>query len=192
MHLFVLLSAAATILHAVAHDSPAHLHGHRNGTRNVTNELSFKRHYAVLNLDLITSIVAPIANSSSGQTFIDNTAYWISAVHAQHPPPLQLFTRVYFSGPYRAELQTGSAFAALASFVGNITDPGTQIYPAFDVDEAAGDVVLQKTRTYAGAGNALEEILRAQRITTVVLTGLETARVVLATALRLYDLDYEV
>lgn len=68
----------------------------------------------------------------------------------------------------------------------------TQIYSDFSVDETAGDVVLQKTRYYAGTGNALEEILRAQGIDTVILSGIRTSGVILSTAYRLFDLDYKV
>lgn len=53
-------------------------------------------------------------------------------------------------------------------------------------------MVLQKTRYYAGAGNGLEEILRAQRIDTVVLSGIRTSGVILNTAYRLFDADYKV
>jgi hypothetical protein len=46
------------------------------------------------------------------------------------------------------------------------------------------------TPCYAGSGNALEEILRAQKIDTVILSGLGTSGVVLDTVYHLYDLDY--
>lgn len=49
-----------------------------------------------------------------------------------------------------------------------------------------------KTRYYAGSGNALEIILNTQGITTVVLSGVRTSGVVLSTAMRLFDGDYEV
>lgn len=52
--------------------------------------------------------------------------------------------------------------------------------------------MLVKTRYYAGAGNQLEIILKAQGITTVVLTGLRTSGVILDTAYRLYDMDFNV
>ena len=53
-----------------------------------------------------------------------------------------------------------------------------------------GDIILGKTRYYAGDGNALEEILRAQKIKTVVISGVRTSGVVLSTVYRLFDLDY--
>lgn len=61
--------------------------------------------------------------------------------------------------------------AALGAF-GNITvdNPVTDIYPSFKPLED-WDVVLQKVRYYAGAGNGLEEILSSQHIDTVVLVS---------------------
>jgi hypothetical protein len=80
----------------------------------------------------------------------------------------------------------------VSASLGTANETATQIYPAFEVDEAAGDVVLQKTRYYAGTGNAMEEILWAQSIDTVILSGVRTSGVILSTAYRLFDLDYRV
>ncbi|KAI7077034.1 hypothetical protein KC352_g41913, partial [Hortaea werneckii] len=76
--------------------------------------------------------------------------------------------------------------------LGAANDSNTFIYPAFHVDESAGDAVLAKTRYYAGFGNSLEEILRAQQIDTVVLSGIRTTGVVVNTAYQLFNLDYNV
>lgn len=159
---------------------------------NETSTLSFGRHYAVLNLDLINFLVEPLANTSGGAAFISNTAKWIDAVHAQNPAPLSIFTRIYFTNSHKPEIGPGVPFAAVGGTAGTANDTETMLYPAFHVDEAAGDAVLQKTRYYAGAGNGLEEILRAQKIDTVVLSGIRTSGVILNTAYRLYDLDYNV
>jgi len=164
-------------------------------TPSVSNSsLSFGQHYAVLNLDLITGLVAGVNTSAAGQAFINNTATWIDAVHAQDPAPLSIFTRIYFTGPpgHRAEVGANAPFNKISAGLGNASDPLTQLYPAFHVDEAAGDVVLQKTRYYAGAGNALEQILSTQGIDTVILSGIRTSGVITATTYRLFDLDYNV
>lgn len=158
----------------------------------VDKEFSFGRHYAVLNLDLINALVGSVNASTAGQQFINSTARWIDAVHAQDPPPLSIFTRIYFSNARQPELGPQTPFAAVSSALGTAQDPQTQLYHAFTPDEKAGDVVLQKTRYYAGAGNALEEILSAQQIDTVVLSGIRTSGVVTSTAYRLFDLDYYV
>lgn len=154
--------------------------------------LSFGQHYAVLNLDLINGLVAPLASSPAGSAFIKNTATWIDAVHAQSPPPLSIFTRIYFSNARKPEVKPGSGFASVSAPLTTANATATQIYSDFRVDETAGDVVLQKTRYYAGTGNALEEILRAQGIDTVILSGVRTSGVILSTAYRLFDLDYKV
>lgn len=78
--------------------------------------------------------------------------------------------------------------------LGTIEDPLTQLVPEVRsrVNQSLNDVVLQKTRYYAGAGNSLEEILRTQEIDTVVLSGIRTSGVIISTAYRLFDLDYNV
>ncbi len=154
--------------------------------------INFGQHYAVLHLDLLNLFLESIENSTIGKAFINNVASWIDAVHAQDPVPLTFFTRLYFSNSHKPELGPNAPIAAVASAVGTAASPETHIYPAFKVDKQAGDVVLQKTRYYAGAGNALELILNTQKIDTVILSGIRTSGVILATALRLFDLDYHV
>jgi nicotinamidase-related amidase len=161
-------------------------------TITANSSLSFGQHYAILNLDLINGLVNPLASSPAGAAFINSTAAWIDAVHAQSPPPLSIFTRIYFSNARKPEVKPESGFAGVSASLGTANETATQIYPAFEVDEAAGDVVLQKTRYYAGTGNAMEEILRAQSIDTVILSGVRTSGVILSTAYRLFDLDYRV
>jgi nicotinamidase-related amidase len=53
-------------------------------------------------------------------------------------------------------------------------------------------VVLQKKRYYASTSNPLEEIYGAQSIDTVILSGIRTSGIILCTAYRLFDLDYNV
>lgn len=159
----------------------------------VTNSsFSFGQHYAVLNLDLINAIVGGVAETPAGKAFIDNVADWIDTVHAQDPAPLSIFTRVYFSNSHKPEVGADAPFAAVGGMLGTAATEETQLYPAFTVDRKAGDVVLQKTRYYAGAGNALEQILATQKIDTVILSGIRTSGVMLSTAYRLFDLDYNV
>jgi len=154
--------------------------------------LSFGTHYAVLNLDLINAIVGTLPSTPAGQKWVSNVAYWIDTVHAQTPAPLSIFTRIFYSNSRQPELGPTTPFAAAGGALGNSSDPKTDIFPAFNVDEAAGDVVLTKTRYYAGAGNALEEILSSQGIDTVILSGIRTSGVIVSTAMRLFDLNYKV
>jgi nicotinamidase-related amidase len=153
--------------------------------------VSFGKNYAVLNLDLINAIVTPIAATPEGRTFIKNTAKWIDAVHDVEPAPLSIFTRIYFSNELKPELKANSGFAELVEGITTEDDNSTAIYPGFEVKQDIGDIVLRKTRYYAGDGNALEEVLRAQKIKTVIISGVRTSGVVLSTVYRLFDLDYK-
>jgi hypothetical protein len=132
--------------------------------------LSFGTHYAVLNLDLINGLVGIINTTAAGKAFINNTATWIGAVHQQTPPPISIFTRIYFSGPKRPEVGLTSPLQKTTAGFGNATEssPIGQLYPAFK-PLAGWDVQLSRVGYYAGMGNSLEQILSAQKIDTVVL-----------------------
>ncbi|KAK1148071.1 hypothetical protein N8T08_010706 [Aspergillus melleus] len=152
----------------------------------------FGNHFAVLNLDLIDAIVANVNTTDEGKKWINNTAKWIDVVHKQTPQLLNIFTRIYFSTSQRPEVGPDTPFASVAKGLGNLTEssPKSHIYKAFKTQD--DDAVVPKTRYYAGAGNSIEEILNSQKIDTVILSGIRTSGVVLATALRLFDLDYNV
>lgn len=196
MHLLTSLAALAALHLVAAQDSGSpgyNCHPHCITPTIPSNEtFDFGRHYAVLNLDLNNALVGGVNATPAGRQFISNTARWIDAVHAQDPPPLSIFTRIYFSNSKKPEIRPQTPWAAVGGSLGTASDPLTKLYPAFTVDEAAGDVVLQKARYYAGAGNALEEILSTQKIDTVVLSGIRTSGVISATAYQLFDLNYHV
>jgi hypothetical protein len=46
---------------------------------SASKPLSFGQNYAVLNLDLINGVVAPLANTTEGRKWINSTATWINA-----------------------------------------------------------------------------------------------------------------
>lgn len=96
-------------------------------------------------------------------------------MHQQSPPPLSIFTRIYFSTSQRPEVGPNTPFLAVVEPFGNVTanDAITDIYHAFK-PLRNWDVVLQKVRYYAGAGNALEEILSSQGIDTVILVRISS------------------
>lgn len=158
----------------------------------VNGTFSFGQHYAVLNLDLIVGLVSGVATTSEGQAFIQNTKTWIDAVHAQSPPPLSIFSRIYFANARKPEIKPGGAFSKTSAGLTTAADPKTQIYPAFTVDYDAGDVVVQKTGYSATRGNALLDILQAQGIDTVILSGIRTSGVILSTTYVLFDHGYNV
>ncbi|WP_030567603.1 cysteine hydrolase family protein [Streptomyces aureocirculatus] len=66
--------------------------------------------------------------------------------------------------------------------------PGTAIHP--DVAPRQDDVVVTKRRGSAFSGSDLELVLRARDIDHLVLTGIATGGVVLATLCSAIDLDY--
>lgn len=188
---------------------------------------SFGKHYAVLNLDLINDLVGTVSNTTEGQAFINCTSHWINAVHDQNPQPLTVYTRIYYQNSHYPDIKPGSSLAVyFQETSGVIVGPGsgnpnstiqnsqlessplTQIWPAFKVNQGT-DIVLQKTRYYAGFGNDLENILSAQGIDTVILvslllikpeettdhctqSGIRTSGTVLATAYNLYSKNYNV
>jgi hypothetical protein len=191
--------------------------GYLSVDASTTNSsFSFGEHYAVLNLDLINALVSSVNGTTAGDAFISNVATWINAVHQQTPPPLSIFTRIYFSNTYRPEISPEDPYYQVINPLGNVTEDSfeTQLNPLFS--PLPQDVVLRKSRYYAGDGNSLEEILRSQKIDTVILvclslvlsigiyiqicdtalislqSGIRTSGVVLSTAYHLLDLNYNV
>jgi hypothetical protein len=133
------------------------------GYGNITSTLpsnstfSFGSRYAILNLDLINGIVGSFNTTPAGQAFINSTSQWIDAVQTKSNSsnayePLTIYTRIYFSTPQRPELGLGVPFSNIAQGFGNITESSEtgELYPAFAEKVLDTDVVLQKTRFYAG------------------------------------------
>lgn len=67
-------------------------------------------------------------------------------------------------------------------------DSGTEIHP--DVAPRPGDTVVTKRRASAFSGSDLDLVLRARGIDSLVLTGIATGAVVLATLSQAADLDF--
>jgi nicotinamidase-related amidase len=70
----------------------------------------------------------------------------------------------------------------------DIPATGTEFHPA--VAPLPSEPVVTKRRVSAFAGSDLDMLLRAQRITHLVLTGIATSGVVLSTLRQAADLDY--
>jgi nicotinamidase-related amidase len=79
-------------------------------------------------------------------------------------------------------------FSALRESGGAVAGEATQVHPA--ISPLPGEVVTTKRRVSAFAGSDLDVILRAQEITTLVLTGIATSGVVLSTLRAAADLDF--
>ncbi|KAI6807403.1 hypothetical protein KC343_g916 [Hortaea werneckii] len=155
------------------------------------NDLVFDGRLAFLNLDPVNAFVEPVAMRHEGREWISSVKCWIEALHDLESP-LIIFTRPYFSSAWQPELGPDSPFRGPAGKIGTAEDVKTMIYPSFHVKPEAGDVVLQKTGYSAGTSNSLEQILLAQSIDTVVLSGIRTGGAVASTAYRLFDLGYTV
>ncbi|GES33166.1 isochorismatase family cysteine hydrolase [Streptomyces angustmyceticus] len=67
-------------------------------------------------------------------------------------------------------------------------DPGTGIHP--DVAPRDGDIVVTKRRASAFSGSDLDVVLRARGIDSLVLAGIATSGVVLATLCQANDMDF--
>lgn len=130
--------------------------------------LSFGKNFAVLNLDWMTLLIEAVRETQEGKSFIANCRRWNDAVHAHNPRPRVFFSSLHFSRG-ELELASDSPFTELVRGYGSFTtgSPAVQIAPDFNVEE--GDVFLQKTRWFAGAGNGLQQMLSSQKIDTVVI-----------------------
>ncbi|KAF4835465.1 hypothetical protein CGCSCA4_v012590 [Colletotrichum siamense] len=153
---------------------------------------TFGKRFAILNLDLMAIMFDSIKDTDEGKLFVSNCIRWNEAVHQHHPRPLTIFTTLCFSNSSQPELARPSPFANLIDELGDFVkgSPEVQIDKSLKLDEK--DIVLHKTRWYAGAGNALEQILKAQGINTIVISGITLSGVVMSTVYRLFDLDYNI
>ncbi|EQB50382.1 hypothetical protein CGLO_10187 [Colletotrichum gloeosporioides Cg-14] len=151
---------------------------------------SFGKRFAILNLDLMAMMFDNINKTDEGKLFISNCVRWNEAVHQHHPRPLTIFTTLCFTSASQPELARPSSFANLVDGFGDFVkgSPEVQIDKSLKLDEK--DIVHLKTRWYAGAGNGLEQILKAQAINKVVISGITLSGVVMSTVYRLFDLDY--
>jgi len=144
--------------------------------------LSFGQRYAVLNVDWMAILIDAVKDAPEGEAFISSCSRWNDAVHKKNPRPLTLFTSLFFSNPSQPELakHDKAPFARLLQSHGGTFEnesAGVQIHSRFAVDDE--DIVLQKTRWYAGAGNALEQILKARDIDTIIIVSDQVIRYVI-------------
>lgn len=133
---------------------------------------TFGKRFAILNLDLMAIMLDSNKKTDEGKLLISNCVRWNEAVHQHHPRPLTIFTTLSFSDYSQPELARPSPFANLIDGFGDFLkgSPAVQIDKSLKLDEK--DIVLHKTRWwYAGAGNGLEQILKTQNISTIVIVS---------------------
>jgi nicotinamidase-related amidase len=129
---------------------------------------SFGSNYAILNLDWMTILINAVKDTSEGQIMIANCTKWNDAVHFKTPRPLTVFSTLSLS-PNQYEVARNSPFSRLIAPFGEFRNGSAevQICDIFKTDEK--DLILQKTRWSATTGSALEQVLKAQNIKTVVI-----------------------
>lgn len=129
-----------------------------------------------------------------GKGFIASVTRWVDAVHALPKRPVTIYSRLVAGTQLKLQTKAGTAWPKAAGALVDLPMGSSllEIYLPFKPDTTGGDVVLAKSRYYAGFGNGSEESLSTQNIDTVVLSVLSASGVLLATAYRLADLDYNV
>ena len=65
-----------------------------------------------------TRLLAGVLRSVSAP---DVLVDWIDTVHAQNPPPLSIFTRIYFNNARKPEVKPGSGFAGVSAPLVGVT-----------------------------------------------------------------------
>jgi nicotinamidase-related amidase len=145
---------------------------------------------ALLSMDLQSAIVS-IYTQQGKDDFLSRVAGVQAWARARKIPILHL--QVGFRPGLPEVGSRNSLFAAIkksAQWQQLFQGPAGAIHPA--VAPQGDDIVITKHRISAFAGTDLEMILRANEIDTLILMGIATSGVVLATLLAATDADYGV
>lgn len=142
-------------------------------------------HPALLVMDVQQGIVQRFGNDPE---LLDRLAAVIARARSAAIPVIYVIVR--FRPEYPEVSRRNRSFAAIRDAGDAMveTNAATEIHPA--VAPQPGDIVVTKRRVSAFAGSDLEVVLRAQRIDTLVLTGIATSGVVLSTVRAAADMDY--
>jgi nicotinamidase-related amidase len=147
---------------------------------------------AFLFLDYEVGAVAFLPNTSATNSFLDQSLSWLRAVRAsKHGPTQIMFSRVEFRPGYPEISCQNKEFAVISQF--NILIEGTpsaQFYHTMQPN--SNEIQFDKRRVSAAYNSDLLTLLDSQCIRTVVLTGLFTSGVVLATTRQLADMDFTI
>lgn len=154
----------------------------------MTSEPIHPNHTAMLSLDLQSGIVSIYTRDNglvtrAGELLQQGRAVGVTIVHVKvgfRPGMPEIHPRNMLLGavkdsPAHQQLFAGSAGA---------------IHPALEPQD--GDVVVTKSRVNAFVGTDLGLLLRAREIDTLVIFGIATSGVVLATTLAAADEDYRI
>ena len=145
-----------------------------------------KSRTAVLAMDLQSGIVAMLPDAEQG-ALLDNAAAALAAARKAGVAGMHLVVRFKSGHPEVSARNKMFSEVKKAGFLVEGT-PVAEIHPR--VAPAAGEPVLTRLRVSAFSTTALETLLRAKGIDTLVLTGFATSGVVLSTVRWAADLDY--
>jgi nicotinamidase-related amidase len=141
---------------------------------------------AVLIMDYQTDIVTRF--SQGADKLLENVN--LVSKSAREKGALIIYVVVQFRSGYPEISQSNKSFGSIKQSQSFTADsPGAQIHSKLAVQPS--DVVVTKRRVSAFAGSDLEIVLRAQKITSLVLLGIATSGVVLSTLREAADRDFE-
>jgi nicotinamidase-related amidase len=142
---------------------------------------------ALLIMDLQNGIVDRVASDAPRLLVVLGQA--LNA--ARRNGRLVIFVRVAFRSGAPEISANNQSFSQLAGSTMMDEDaPSTQIHSSLEPIE--GELIVTKRRVSAFSGSDLEVILRANKIDSLVLSGIATSGVVLSTLRQAADLDYRI
>ncbi len=122
------------------------------------------------------------------ETVVKNIATAIAGARSANIPVIYIV--VGFRSGLPEVNPANKSFRQLQARLGN-TDPVAMTTIAAELTPQENDIIITKKRYSAFAGSDLEVVLRSQGIRHLVLTGIVTSGVVLATFLEAADKDFE-
>ncbi|TVY31695.1 Peroxyureidoacrylate/ureidoacrylate amidohydrolase [Lachnellula subtilissima] len=140
---------------------------------------------AFLVMDIQAGILSRMAPPPNYLQHLQKT---ITAARA-HPSTKIIYITVAFRPGHPEVSSSNRIFSPAASanlFVSGA--PETQIAAA--IAPVEGDIVVEKKRVSAFTGSGLDVVLRGLGVKTLVLAGISTSGVVLATVVEAFDLDF--
>jgi nicotinamidase-related amidase len=147
---------------------------------------------AFLFLDYEVGIVGLLPNTPATTSFLDQSLNWLEAVRAsKHGPTQIMFSHVEFRPGYPEVSCQNIQFSGIAQL--NVIIEGSPTAEFYStMQPAENEIQFDKRRTSAAYNSDLLTLLDSQCIRTVVLTGLFTSGVVLATTRQLADMDFTI
>lgn len=137
-------------------------------------------------MDLQTAMLNRLPDG--GNKVVSKAAEAVSA--ARNKGVLPIFVRVGYQNGMPEISAKNKSFAALRSMSGEQLQTFMEVHPDTGIQPA--DILVNKKRVSAFSGNELDMILQAAQIEHLVLCGISTSGVVLATYCSAFDKDYQI